>query len=400
VIDKESDQRNGSADGARETYLIVINSLGAGGAERSLADILPHLVKSGVHPIVACFKSPDVGFEEEVRSGGIDVRVLDPASMAGEIAQIRRIIRSEKPSLVYTALFDAHIAGRIAATGTGVPVLSNLTNVAYDPARYLDPNVNSRRLRLIRHVDGWTARHLTTHFHAVSGAVKDSAVDSLGVDASSVTVVYRGRHLHRLGSPGSDRKRRVRESLGIASAQDVLISVGRQEYQKGHRYLLEAMPALIERHPDVLVLIVGRTGHSTAELERIVDSLDISDHVRFLGHRTDIPDLLAAADMFVFPSVYEGLGGAALEAMALGLPMVVSDVPALREVVEEGVNGIVVPPADAGALADGIDELLDDESLMARFGVRSREIFEEKFDADDAIPATVELMHRVSGQGR
>lgn len=395
---QESDQDLGSTSRIEDTYLIVINSLGAGGAERSLADILPHLADTGVHPIVACFKSPDVGFEHEVRAEGIDVRVLSPGSRARHIYQLRRIIRSEKPSLVYTALFDAHIAGRIAATGTGVPVLSNLTNVAYDPARYLDPNVNGRRLRAIRHVDGWTARHLTAHFHAVSGAVKDSAVASLGVKPSSVTVVYRGRHLDRLGKPGSERKELVRRAVGIASSQEVLISVGRQEYQKGHRYLLEAMPALIRQHPDVLALIVGRTGHSTAELERIVESLDLSKHVRFLGHRTDIPDLLAAADVFVFPSVYEGLGGAALEAMALGLPMVVSDVPALREVVEVDGNGIVVPPADPGSLAEGISELLDDKARMAAFGIRSREIFEEKFDAADAIPATVDLMHRVADQ--
>lgn len=396
--ERESGGRQGSVEGANDTYLIVINSLGAGGAERSLADILPHLANSGVRPIVACFKSPDVGFEHEVRAGGIEVRILPSTSLPGHVAQLRKIIRSENPSLVYTALFDAHLAGRVAAAGSGVPVLSNLTNVAYDPARYLDPNVNARRLRIIRHVDGWTARHLTAHFHAVSGAVKDSAVASLGVKPSSVTVVYRGRHLDRLGTPGAERKERVREALGILSSQDVLISVGRQEYQKGHKYLLEAMPSLVERHPGLLLLIVGREGHSTPELEGLVASLDLSDHVRFLGHRTDIPDLLAAADVFVFPSVYEGLGGAALEAMALGLPMVVSDVPALREVVEAGENAIVVPPADAVALADGVSSLLEDRSRMARFGVRSREIFEEKFNATDAIPATVALMHSVAAQ--
>ena len=396
---KGPSDRQGSRAGAAETYLIVINSLGAGGAERSLADILPHLADSGVHPIVACFKSPDVGFEDEVRAEGIDVRVLSSSSLPGHVVQLRRIIRSEKPSLVYTALFDAHIAGRLAAAGTGVPVLSNLTNVAYDPARYLDPNVSGRRLSLIRRIDGWTARHLTAHFHAVSGAVKDSAIDSLGVDPSSVTVVYRGRYPNRLGMAGSDRKERVRSMLGISPSSDVLISVGRQEYQKGHKYLLEAIPAMAERHRDVLVLIVGRTGHATQELQGLVESLDLTDRVWFLGHRTDIPDLLAAADVFVFPSVYEGLGGAALEAMALGLPMVVSDVPALREVIEIGANGIVVPPANAAALADGIDALLDDRNTMARYGVRSREIFEERFDANDTIPATVDLMGRVARRG-
>jgi len=375
-----------------ETILFVINSLGAGGAERSLADILPHLHDVGIRPIVACFKSPDVGFEEEVRNEGTDVRVLPGDSMVSHIRELRRIIRQERPRLVYTALFDAHLAGRLAAARTGVPLLSNLTNVAYDPARYADPNVNGRRLQLLRHVDGWTARHLTTHFHAVSGAVKSAAVSALGVAPHDITVVYRGRSRERLGRPGADRKARVRGALGLGASSPVVITVGRQEYQKGQRYLLEAVPGLANRFPTIEVLIVGRKGHATSELAALTASLNIESRVRFLGHRSDVPDLLAAADVFVFPSVYEGLGGANIEAMALGLPLVVSDIPALREVVEIGGNGILVPPADPVTLETAIADLLSDAELRQSYGRRSEEIFATKFDAAHSIPRTVDLM--------
>jgi glycosyltransferase involved in cell wall biosynthesis len=378
------------------TFVYVINSLGAGGAERSLADILPHLPGNGVRPLVVCFKSPDVGFEQEVRDAGTEVVILPGKAMPTLAWQLRRIIRRERPSLIYTALFDAHIVGRLAAMGTNTPVLSNLTNVAYDPARYADPNVNARKLRILRVVDAWTARHLTAHFHAVSGAVKDSAVEHLGINADDVTVVYRGRGRGRLGMPGPERRARVRASLGIEADAPVLITVGRREYQKGQRYLIAAVPEMLRRHPDLTVLVVGRDGHASDELDQLVASLGIADTVQFLGHRSDIGDLLAAADVFVFPSVYEGLGGATLEALAMGLPLVVSDIAALREVVTAGENGILVPPADAGSLAAAIGSLLTDPGLLRRYGERSMSVFEDRFDATDSIPQSIDLMLRVA----
>jgi glycosyltransferase involved in cell wall biosynthesis len=104
--------------------------------------------------------------------------------------------------------------------------------------------------------------------------------------------------------------------------------------------------------------------------------------VRFLGHRKDVPEVLAAGDVFVFPSLYEGFGGALLEAMALGLPIVASDIPAVREVVDDGANAILVPPGDAPALASAIDGLLDDTGRRQAFGARGRTMFCERFVLD------------------
>jgi glycosyltransferase involved in cell wall biosynthesis len=322
--------------------------------------------------------------------------VLPGETIQSHIRNLRRIIRQESPRLVYTALFDAHIVGRIAAAGTGVPVLSNLTNVAYDPARYADPNVNAKRLRVLRIVDGWTARHLTSHFHAVSQAVKSSAITSLGVEPEAVTVVYRGRDPQVFGEAGDERRNRARSELGLGAESPVVITVGRQEYQKGQRHLLEAVPLLLEEFPDLEILLVGRQGHASAQLTLLCESLGIEKHVRFLGHRTDIADLLAASDIFAFPSVYEGLGGASLEAMAMELPIVASDIPALREVVENGGNGTLVGPGDSRAIADAIGALLRDRNLRQTYGVRSRAIFDQKFNAAQSIPRTVDLMRRVA----
>ena len=117
--------------------------------------------------------------------------------------------------------------------------------------------------------------------------------------------------------------------------------------------------------------------------------------MRFLGHRDDVPDLLAAADLFAFPSLYEGTGGAAIEAMALGLPIVTSDIDAMREVVDDRRNALLVPPHAPGPLADAIAALLDDPARRLAFGASSREIFEARFTLERSTRAMVELYRRL-----
>src|SRR5690606_5335714 len=121
------------------------------------------------------------------------------------------------------------------------------------------------------------------------------------------TTLFRSRDPERIGEPTPERRRRVRRALGLDDETPVLVTVGRQEFQKGHRYLIEAMPKILERHPRTRLLIVGRRGAATSELERAVADFERADSVSFLGHRADVTDLMAAADLFVFPSLFEGL---------------------------------------------------------------------------------------------
>ncbi len=377
-------------------YLFVINSLMAGGAERSLLDMLPAMTGRGVTPVIACLYSRDIGFEEEARDAGWDVRLLAGRGLVGKVRALRRLIADERPDLVYTSLFDADIAGRLAAVGRDVPVMSNLANTAYDPARLDDPNVRRGRLRLVQAVDGFTARHFTDHFHAVSNAVKDSTVETMGVAPQRITVVHRGRDAARLGEPGTQRRHRVRQALGVPDDAEVVITVGRQEYQKGQVHLVEAFAAVVQQRPRARLLVVGREGHASADLAAATSRLGLGDVATFLGHRTDVADLLAASDLFAVPSLYEGLGGALIEALALGLPVVASDLPALREVVEPGVNADLVPAGDSSALAGAIITLLGDPERRARYGEASRRRFHDEFRSEAAFARTLELLAEVA----
>ena len=377
-------------------YLFVINSFLAGGAERSLVEMLPRLVEEGVTPIIASLHYREVGFEEEVREAGYDVRLLSGRGRFGKAWALRRLITEESPDLVYTSLFDADLAGWIATRGVDVPLISNLANTAYDPARLADPNIDERRLKAIRAIDGYTSRHGTDHFHAVSQAVKDSTVGTLGVDPTRITVVKRGRDSDRLGRRSIERTAAAREILDLPEGAEVVVTVGRQEYQKGHRYLIEAFADVVVERPDALLLITGREGHSTAELQELIATLGLESVVRLLGHRSDIGEVLAASDLFVFPSLYEGLGGALIEALALELPVVATDLPALREVVSDGENALLVPPRNPGALSAAITGLLGDSDKMERFGMRSRQIFDEEFRAEDATERMVAMLTAVA----
>jgi glycosyltransferase involved in cell wall biosynthesis len=376
--------------------LYVINGLGTGGAERSLAESLPLLAQAGVEMTIVCQKRREEGVQEQVRRLASDLRFLDGGSIPRRIWELRRMIQAERFDLVHTSIFESDLLGRLAATGTGVPVLTSLVNTSYDPIRLADPNISRPGLWGARMIDGWTARHLTTHFHAITNAVKAYAVSALGIRPERITVVERGRDARRLGTSSTERRTAVRKRLGIPDEDELIVAVGRQEFQKGHLVLLRAASRLFSSRPATRILIAGRPGNASNALTRELERLGLHERVSLLGHREDVPDLLAAADVFAFPSFFEGLGGSLIEAMGMGLPIVASRIPVIQEVVEENGNALLVPPDDPDGLAGAITRLLDDRALSARFRRHSGELFGERYGIERSVERMVNLYRRVS----
>lgn len=379
-----------------QKILFVINGLGTGGAERSLAEMLPYFRQAQITPEIVCFYRRAEGVEAQVLAQGFSVLFLDRYRLLPtRVRALRRLILAEQPDIVHTAIYEADLIGRLAAVGTGSKLLTSLVNTSYDAIRLSDPNVNRMKLRAVQVVDGWTARHLTHHFHAITHAVKKSAVESLGISAKRITVVERGRDPDRLGERSQERRAAARRGLGLDAHQEVLLNVGRQEFQKGQRFLLEAMQQLIAVRPQLVLLIAGRHGNASSELQQLCHQMNLANHVHFLGHRDDVPEILAAADLFVFPSLYEGLGTSLIEAMALGLPIVASRIPAIEEVVEEGKNATLVQPGAFLELANAVETLLADRSRMTLFARHSREIFENRFTLEKSASRMVELYQHI-----
>ena len=385
-----------NSGGGSLRVLLVIDSLGGGGAEQSLAELLPHYVSDGILPTIVCLQRRPEGVGDRVVSSGFEVVVLPSRRTIDRTYDLRRLIMKRRPDLIHTTLFQSDVVGRLAAARTQVPVLTSLVNTTYEPIRSKDPDVSRLGLAAARTVDGWTARHLTMHFHAITKAVKDSAVKSLGLKPDRITVIERGRDPDRLGMPSDERKRRAREALGVDQRAVVLVNVGRQEFQKGQIVLLDALGSL----PDdrFQLLITGRSGGASAELRRACSRANLRHRVRFLDHRDDVPEILAAGDLFVFPSLYEGLGGSLIEAMALGLPCVASRIPAIEEVVEESRSALLVEPGRADQLADAIRTVVEDAGLAHRLGSRGREIFLERFTLDRSARRMVQLYRDVAAK--
>jgi glycosyltransferase involved in cell wall biosynthesis len=165
-------------------------------------------------------------------------------------------------------------------------------------------------------------------------------------------------------------------------------NVARLAPQKGHRYLIEAAPAVLQRHPEARFVVVG-DGELRGELER--QAAPLGDRVIFAGARDDIPDLLASFDVFAFPSLFEGLCLAVIEAQAAGVPVVATPVGGIRETVVDGETGFLCPPRDSAALAERIIECLDRPDLARRIAEAAQRRVQERFSERRMVAETLTL---------
>ncbi len=378
----------------------LIDSLGAGGSERSLAEMLPHLVAAGVEPRVFVLREPAEGFAALVGERGIEVEALAELSWLGRRARLRRLLRDWRPALLHTTLFYSDVLGRLAAWGTGVPVLSSLVSVRYAPERLTDPRIAPWRYKAIQLVDGLTGRVLTAHYHAVSQAAKDSAMAHLGLAPDSITVVRRGRDLGRFTLPSERERMAARRHWEVADDELLVVTVGRQTFHKAQLILLQAMLELIRAERPLRLVVAGSEGPCTGELKSFVAAHGLEARIRLAGHVDDVPGLLAAADIFAFPSRLEGFPGAVLEALAMALPVVAADIPAVREIFPDpAADALLVPPDSPEELARALGELAGDRARRTALGRRGRELFVDRFDIRQSVAAMLDLYRRVAANG-
>lgn len=210
--------------------------------------------------------------------------------------------------------------------------------------------------------------------------------ERIGVPSSRLTTVRNGIRARGPG-PGRALARRL---LGLSPETPVVLAVGRLLEQKGHRYLVQAVPDLLARAPDLAVVVVGH-GPLSDRLRRQARELAVDRSVHLTGHRTDARMLLDAADVFVLPSRQEAMPLAALEAMDAGLPVVATDVLGSAEVVVDGETGLLVRPDDAAALARAVGGLLDDPARAARYGCAGRARFLEHFTSRRMAEQTLDV---------
>lgn len=372
--------------------LYVIDSLAPGGAERSLAALAWEYPARGVHLDVAYFHEVP-GLQEELRAAGAQLFPLRVSGVPARIADARRTILERKPDLIHTTLFESDVVGRIAGRAAGVPVVGSLVNPEYGQLQLTDRNLKPWKVRLVQAVDIVTSR-LVTRFHAPSAYVADVMARALAIRRSRIDVVPRGRGPRRLGERTPERRVAARAALELEPDRPLVLAAARQEYQKGLDLLLRAVPLLLRTTPDAVVVIAGRPGRQSSLLRSMIDEMQLSDAVRLLGARDDVPDLLCAADAFVCPSRWEGFGGAVIEAMALGAPVVSFDIPAVREVLGDERQGLIVTPGSPDALAEAISFTLGERHATAERVARARQRFLDRFTVSAVADGMISFYQR------
>ena len=303
-------------------------------------------------------------------------RVLEPAAAAG--AETFALPHPRDPAFADTIVdvlaahpadvFHAHVGfglenfdGVRAARRAGVPAVVQ--------TQHLPWKISSRR----RLPDFFDAIRPVDRLIAVSEAQR-ATYERLGVAPELFTTVPNGIRMRGSG-PG---RKAARAELGLRDDQRVVLTVGRLVVMKGQRYLIDAVPELAARFPDLAVVVVG-AGALEEPLRKQAAALGVEQHVRLVGHRSDARQLLDAADVFVLPSLHEGMPLAVMEAMDAALPVVATTCIGTSEVVTDGVTGTLVPPKRPAALAAALGELLDDPGLRARYGSAGRQRFLEHF---------------------
>jgi glycosyltransferase involved in cell wall biosynthesis len=211
---------------------------------------------------------------------------------------------------------------------------------------------------------------------AVSGGTNEYLQREERVPAEKIRVVPNAISWPEISS--DERVRSMLGELGAAGRSPVLGTVARLTEQKGQRYLLQSLAELRSRYPRLYCIFAGE-GDAREELEALAARLGLEDHVSFCGNRRDVAVMLQGLDLFVLPSLFEGLPLALLEAMAAGVPVVATSVAGSREVVEDRVSGRLVPPADASALTEAIDGLLGDPDLARTMAINGRETVADRY---------------------
>jgi len=341
------------------TIALMLESDGPGGAEIVLFDMARELRSRG-HEVVPVGPAAGVGWlGAKLREAGFVPEVFRerrPPDL-GMVRQLCEIVRRRHVDVIHSHEFTMAVYGAAASWWTNVPQVVTM----HGNMTMTDAWRRRAALRL-------AFRH-SRFVAAVSGATKVQLDRDLGLPERTVTVIRNGIPV-RVGSAD-----RIRAELGVQPNELLILAVGNLDRRKGHIHLLEAL-AILEKQglsrPWRLAIAGGRGGDERSRLERFAEDHGFSDRVRILTQRDDIPDLQAAADIFAMPSLWEGLPLALLEALLAGTAVVASSCSGIPEAIEDGRDGLLVPPGDSHSLAHALRKLISDDAYRQSIAAQGK----------------------------
>lgn len=318
---------------------------------------------------------------ERIKGSGASVKPIDMSSKFNfkVILQLVNLIKEQRIDIVHSQGARADFFARLSAKLARVPVVISTVPMPVDG---FDVNPIKKFIYIV--LNKFSERFVDK-FIVVSEALKDVMIERHKVDPQKVAMIYNGIEINEYRIDEAEKvihgKLGLMEEIGLKSDVPVIGVIGRLVWQKGFEYFIEAIPGVLNKFKDAKFLVVGE-GLLEEELKAVSKKLKIDDKISFTGFRRDIKEILATIDIFVIPSLLEGLPMILLEAMGMGKPIVATDIDGIKEVLENGKTGLLVPPRDTVALTDAIVNLLIYRDQAHQMGINARRVVEEKFGVD------------------
>jgi glycosyltransferase involved in cell wall biosynthesis len=358
---------------------LLIESDGPGGAEQVVAHLAEGLVAGGAAVTVLVPAHGEGWLRDRLAGGAVTITEL-PLGGPVSVVAIRAVadeLRRSGAQLLHTHEFGQAFVGACAARRAGIPHLITMHGGRYFAERW-------RRRLLLR-----SAVALSAAITAVSTPLAAALERHVGLRPGRVRRIPNGARPAPGGNDG------IRHALGLPSETPLLLAVGNLYPVKGHQHLLSALALLAGRSPPPHLAIAGRGQEETA-LRAQAAGAALTERVHLLGMRADVGALLRSADLFVHPSLDEGLPLAVLEAMFAGRPIVASAVGEVPAVLEEGKAGLLVPPGDPAALADAIRRLLDDRGTARALGTAAAARATREYPVDRMVARYASLYDAIA----
>jgi glycosyltransferase involved in cell wall biosynthesis len=364
---------------------LCITELEPGGAERCLVELVKRLDRREFEPVVYCLGPRPLdnpsSLANELEKRGTRVHCLGATSRLDffqALVTLKRHFIAQRPEFVQSFLFHANVVGTLAARRAGVPHILTGIRVAEHAADW--------HLRWAR----WTSRGVERHV-CVSEAVKEFSRAGGRLPADKLCVIPNGVDVQRFSvAPPCPLER-----LGVSPGKRIMTCVGRLDRQKGVAWLLLLMPGVLARATEHDLVFVGE-GPLREHLTQLAAKLKIADRVHFVGYRRDVPEILAASDVLLLASEWEGMPNVVLEAMAAGKPVVATDAEGVSELLGPGASDQMVSPRRPEIFAARLLEILENPGFAANLGAANHERVKRTFSLDAMANAYAELYRRLA----
>jgi glycosyltransferase involved in cell wall biosynthesis len=369
---------------------VITESGPYGGAQRNTFLTVKGLINDGYEVELICGAGGPL--IAEANTAGVPVHVMaelvrpvDPVKDCRALIRLYRLFRTRGYDIVHTHSVKAGLLGRLAAWCAGVPVIIHtLHGVPFRISR----DFKSRFYIVYERALG----RITRCFVCVGEVLRQEMSAWKIAPEKKLTTIYSGIDFSSYAPRHTALE--TKQRLGLTRAWPIVGCIGRLSEQKAQDYLVEAIGFLTDKYPRIKLVLVGEGG-LRPRLEKQIEDLCLASNVSLLGERDDVADLLNTFDIYAMSSRWEGVGRALTEAMHMGLPIVATSVNGVVELIAHDETGLLVPPENPQALADGIDRLASDTERASRLGASARQKAGEFMGSERMVLATEALYERL-----